>query len=141
MPGGAAVDRRAPAVLVLDNMQGHRLVAQLHHKVAGIVALVGAEGDRLWTIGMRVDQRQGSQALGMSRGAGRHPGDDQTIAVLDQGMADETEPGLLAQPFTIETAVGVGGRGVRVIGSRLAVKVSLARGRVARPSRPLGESF
>ena len=41
-------------------------------------------------------------------------------------MADETEPGLLAQPFTIETGVGVGGRGVRVIGSMLAVKVPLA---------------
>ena len=62
----------------------------------------------------------------MSRGAGRHRGDDQTIAVLHQGMADETEPGLLAQPFTIETGVGVGGRGVRVIGSTLAVKVPLA---------------
>ena len=88
MPGGAAVDRRAPAVLVLGNMRGHRLVAQLHHKAAGIVAFVGAEGDRLWTIGMRVDQRQCGQALGMSRGAGRHRGDDQTIAVLHQRMAE-----------------------------------------------------
>jgi hypothetical protein len=36
MAGGAAVDRRAPAALVLGNMRGHRLVAQLDHKVAGI---------------------------------------------------------------------------------------------------------
>jgi len=40
-------------------------------------------------------------------------------------MADETQPGLLARPLTIETGVGVGGRGVRVIGSMLAVKVPL----------------
>src|SRR5262249_12339406 len=45
--GGAAVDRRTAAVGALRDMRGDRLLAQLHDKVADIVALVGTQGDRL----------------------------------------------------------------------------------------------
>src|SRR6516164_10753670 len=48
--GGAAVDRRTAAVGILSDMRGDRLLAQLHDKVAGVVALVGAQRDRLWPV-------------------------------------------------------------------------------------------
>src|SRR5689334_13306040 len=69
MAGGAAVDRRTAAVGALRNMRGDRLVAQLHDKVGGVVSLVGPQCDRLWPVGMRLDQRQRRQPLGMARGA------------------------------------------------------------------------
>jgi hypothetical protein len=62
-------------------------------------------------VGMRFDQRQRRQALGMARSAGRHRADDQAVAVLHQRVAHETEPRLFAWSFAEETGVGVGGRG------------------------------
>src|SRR5215472_7222524 len=56
--GRAAVDRRTAAVGILSDMRGDRLLAQLHDKVADIVALVGTQGDRLRPVGVRLDQRQ-----------------------------------------------------------------------------------
>src|SRR4051794_27141173 len=47
MPGGAAVDRRAPPALVLRDMRGERALAQLPHEVGGVVGLVGTQRDRL----------------------------------------------------------------------------------------------
>jgi len=46
MAGGAAVDRRTAAASMLRDMQGHRFLAQLREKGAGVVALIGTEGDR-----------------------------------------------------------------------------------------------
>src|SRR3546814_7194112 len=44
MAGGAPVDRRAPTPGILRQMRAHVQLAQFHHEVAGVVALVGAEG-------------------------------------------------------------------------------------------------
>src|SRR5271170_840831 len=71
MAGGAAVDRRAPATLVLRQMRGDRLLTQLHDEVGAVVALVGAQRHRPRPAGMRLDQRQRGQPLGMSGGACR----------------------------------------------------------------------
>src|SRR5436190_1618609 len=118
-------------------MRSDRLLAQLHDKVAGVVAFIGTKRDRLRAVGMRFNQRQRRQALGMARSAGRYGTDDQAVAVLYQRVTDEIQPRLLARPFTVETGVGVGGRGVRVVGAALAVKVALA---IATGSRRLARA-
>jgi hypothetical protein len=58
MAGGAAVNGGAAPALVLRDMGIDGLLAQFHDKVIGVVALVGAECDRLRPVGMRCDQRQ-----------------------------------------------------------------------------------
>src|SRR5262249_55765498 len=95
-----------------------RLLAQLHDKVAGIVALVGTQGARLRPVGVRLDQRQCGQALGIARSAGRHRTDDQPVAVLHQRVAHETQTRFFAWSFAEEPGVGVGGRGVRGVWRR-----------------------
>jgi class 3 adenylate cyclase/Flp pilus assembly protein TadD len=99
MAGGAAVDRRTASALILRDMRGHRFVAQFHDKVAGVVPLVGTERNRLRPVGVRFDQRQRRQPLGMARSAGGHCADDQTIAVFHQGVAHETQPRFFAGSF------------------------------------------
>src|SRR6201985_2410566 len=133
MPGSAAVDRRTAAVGILSDMRGDRLVAQLHHKLAGIVALIGTQRNRLRPVGMRFNQGQRRQALGMARSAGRHRANDQAVAVLHPRVAHENQPRLLAGSFAVETSVGVGGRDMRVILAALAVEV--ARTVAARAGR------
>jgi hypothetical protein len=50
-----SIAERRPA-LVLRNMRGHCLLAQFHHKVAGVIAFVGTERDRLRMVGVGLDQ-------------------------------------------------------------------------------------
>jgi hypothetical protein len=52
---------------MLSDMRGDRLLSQFHDKVAGVVALIGTQCDRLRPIGMRLDQRPRRQTLGMAR--------------------------------------------------------------------------
>ena len=77
-------------------------------------------------VGVRLDQGDRGQPLGMARGAGRHGIDDQPIAVLHQRVAHEGEPGFLAAALPGQPCVGVGGRGVGVVRAALAVKIALA---------------
>jgi hypothetical protein len=46
VPGGAAIDRRAPTGGVLSHVRHRPQLAQLHDEVAGTIAFVGAHGDR-----------------------------------------------------------------------------------------------
>ena len=66
MAGGAAVDRRTPAIGILSNMRGDRFLAQFHDEVADVVALVGPQRDRPQAIRVLLDQRQRGQALGLA---------------------------------------------------------------------------
>jgi hypothetical protein len=43
MPGGAPVDRPAPAAAVLGDVRADVELAQLHHEVYGVIALVGTD--------------------------------------------------------------------------------------------------
>ena len=126
MAGGAAVDRRAAPIGILRDMRSDRFVAQFHDKVAGVVALIGTQGDRLRPIGMRLDQCQRRQPLGMARRAGRQRTDDQAVAVLHQRMAEKIQPRLLARSLAVETRIGIGDRAMRVVGPALAVEVLFA---------------
>jgi hypothetical protein len=80
MPGGAPVDRRAPAAAVLGDVRAHVELAQLHHEVLGVVALVGPECHRPRPVAMGHDQVERGQPFGMARHP-RQPGaDDQAVA-------------------------------------------------------------
>src|SRR6516164_10677363 len=136
MAGGAAVNGRAAPALVLRDMGSDGLLAQFHDKVTSVVALVGTECDRLRPVGMRCDQRQCRQALGVAGGAGRHRADDQTVAVLHQRMAHKTQPRFFAGSLAKEPGIGIGGRGMRVVAAALATKVALAIApRIGRSAR------
>src|ERR1700722_20332625 len=126
MARGAAVDRRAPATVVLCHMWGDVDLAHLGDEVLRVEALVAANGDALGVVRVRLDQVLRRQPLGMPRGAGRDRTDDQLIAVLHQCVAHEAELGLLAAPLLIEPGVGIGGRGMRLIAALLAVKILLS---------------
>jgi hypothetical protein len=52
--------------------------------------------------------------------------DHQPVAVLGQRVADIGELGLLAFALAIEPGLRIGGRSVRVVAARLAVKVTFA---------------
>jgi hypothetical protein len=67
MADGAAIKRRAAAAGVLRHMRGDRPVAQLPHKISAVIAFIGSERDRLRHLGVRPDQRQRRQPLGMAR--------------------------------------------------------------------------
>jgi hypothetical protein len=45
VPGGAKIDRRAPACGVLGHMRGGPELTQLHDEVGGIVSPIGADRD------------------------------------------------------------------------------------------------
>jgi hypothetical protein len=107
-------------------MGGHGFLAQLHHKIGAVIALVGGQRDRLRPIGMRFDQRQCRQPLGVARSARGHRTDDQAVAVLHQGVAQETQPRLLARFFATETGIGVGGRDMGVVASAFTMEVTRA---------------
>jgi hypothetical protein len=126
MARGAAVDRRSAAIGILGNMRGDHLLAQFHDKVAGVVALVITQRDRLQPVGMWRDQRQRRQALGVARSAGGYRTDNQAAAVLHQRVARKTQPRLFASPFAKETGVAVSCRGTRVVAAVLAMEVAFA---------------
>src|SRR5437763_2931622 len=56
MTGGALVDRRAAATGALRDVRGDGLVAQCHHKIGTVIALVGAERHRLRGRRVRLDE-------------------------------------------------------------------------------------
>ncbi len=68
MARGAAVDRRASPASVLRQMRGDVDLAEFGDEVAGVEALVCAEGDRVRAVSVRRDQVQRGQPLGMARG-------------------------------------------------------------------------
>src|SRR5665811_1873209 len=49
--------------------------------------------------------------------------DDQAVAVLAEHVPGVAEPGLLAEPLTRQSGLGVGGRAVRLVATPLAVEV------------------
>ena len=69
VPRGAAINRRAPAVVVLRDMRGDVDLAHLGDEVLGVEAFVAAERDALRGVGMRFDQMLRGKPFGVSRGA------------------------------------------------------------------------
>ena len=121
-------------------MRRHVHRAQFVDEVFGVVALVGAERDRPWPVGARLDHVQRRDPLGVAVGLGQAGVDHEPIAVLHQGMTHEAELGLLARSLAIEPRLRIGRRGVRLVGALLAMEVRLAVAPAAppaaRPSRP-----
>lgn len=109
MAGGAAVNRRAPRADVLRHMRRGVDFAQFGHEVLRVEALVAAHGDLVRPVGMRFEQMQYRQTLGMTRCAGGHRADDQPVAVFHQCVPHEGEFGLLATAFAIQLGIWVRG--------------------------------
>jgi hypothetical protein len=101
-------------------------LAQLGSEVARAECLVCAQGGRLRSVGMRRDQVQRGQPLGVARGADDDGSDDQAVPVLRQCMAHEAERHLLARPHSEQPGVRVCGRCMRVVAAFLAAEVLLA---------------
>ena len=74
---------------------------------------------------MRLDHVERRQPFGMA-GDPRQTGiDQQPVAVLHQGVADEAELGLHARTLSVEHGIGIAGRGVGVVAPFLAAEVDL----------------
>ena len=114
MTGRAAVDRQAPPVLVLGEVRGDRLLAQLHDEVAAVVTLVGTQRHPR-PLGTGLDQRQRGQPLGVARSARRHRANHRPVAVLHQRMPHKDHPRFLPRPFAKQPGVRIGGREVGVV--------------------------
>src|SRR5262245_39563908 len=69
----------------------------------------------------------------MTGDAGQSGVDDEPVAVLHQGVADEAELGFHTRPFAIEHGIGVARRDMRLVAPLLTAKVdvpiALAAGR------------
>src|SRR5580658_837351 len=65
MTGCATVDGRTAAG-VLRDVRRHVDLAQLHHKVRGVEALVAAQGDWLWPVGAWFNHVERGQPFGMA---------------------------------------------------------------------------
>ena len=70
--------------------------AQFVDEVFSVIGLVGAEGDRPWSVGARFDpvQRRDPVRLAVSTGV-----DDEAVAVLHQCMTHEAQLGFLPHPL------------------------------------------
>ena len=80
MPGGRLIDCRAAAAGMLRDTRRDRLVAQRRDKIGAVIALIGAKRDRLWGVGMGLDQGQRRPSLGMAGSRRGHGTDNQTVA-------------------------------------------------------------
>ena len=87
--------------------------AQFLDKIRGVVASVGAEGDRAGALGDVLDHLEGDKPFGMTRDPGQSGIDNQTRAVLHQPVANKAEFCLHARPLAIEPRVGIGGTAMR----------------------------
>src|SRR5204862_5686866 len=80
------------------------------------------------------DHVEGGFPLRGSGGWRQHCADDETVAVLHQGMPHVAELGGLAAALAIKLRIRVRGRGMRVVAALLVVEMPLA---VASRSRRL----
>src|SRR6202142_2447407 len=121
----AAVDRRAPPTGVLRHMRAHVHGAQLVDEVGSVIALVGAQADAGRTVGALLDHRQRGDALAMAVG-GRETGvDDEAGTVLHQRVTEKGQFRLHARSLAIEPRIRIGGRGVRLVRTLLALEIDL----------------
>jgi hypothetical protein len=123
--GRAAVDRRRAAICVLRHVGRHFHRAEFVDEILGVIGFVGAQGDRLRPVGAWLDHMQRRNPLGVAIGRRQTGVDQKAVAVLHQRMPHETELGLLARPLAVEPGLRIGGRGVRVVRSLLAVEIRL----------------
>src|SRR5215831_21218857 len=79
-------------------------------------------------------------ALRCPGGQGQTRVDHQSVPVLHQNVPQIAKPGGLAWPLAVQSGIGIGGRGVRLIAALLAVKVllAIAAGRRRRAAAVLG---
>src|SRR4051794_28472951 len=96
-------------------MRRHIDVAQFPDEVGGIEALVAAEGDRFGSIGAGLDHLERRQPFGMTGDAGQSGVDEEPVAGLPQGMADEAKAGFHAPPFSVEHGIGGARRHLRLV--------------------------
>ena len=89
---------------ILGDVRRHIDLAQLHHEVLGVEALVAAERDRARSIGAGLDHVERGQPFGMTGDARQARVDEDAVPVLHQGMADVAELGFHARSLAIQQA-------------------------------------
>src|SRR6266542_4518831 len=123
MASGPAVDRAAPAALVLADVRRDLLRAERGDERAGVVALVHPERRARSSPGVPDEGHRGV-ALGGPAGHTDHPADGEAVAVVAEHVALIAEPGLLARALAIEPGLRVGRRAVGVVAPALALEVA-----------------
>src|SRR6516164_6021200 len=88
-----------------------------------IEALVAFQRERFRFVRARLDHIERSKPFGMARNLRQSRVDEEALAILDQGMADEAELGFHAGSLAIEHGIGIGGRGVGLVAPFLAPEV------------------
>ncbi len=114
----------APAAGVLGDVAGHPALAQFHDEVPASKPRSAAS-----VIGLKDGSRSSiarARAAGFGGGAGELGIDHQAVPVLHQHVADKAELRLLPAAFAVQPGVGIGGRGVAIVGAPLA-PAALAR--------------
>ncbi len=99
----ACVDRAAARpVPVLRHVRPHLHVPQQPHKFADVVGLVRRHGaNRLALSSAFMHHQQRRLTLGPAVGFGHHGIGDQTIAILQEHVAEITQPGFLSVTLAI----------------------------------------
>jgi hypothetical protein len=95
------------------------------NEISCIVILVPAHGTSRSRIGL--DHVVPARALGRAIGLRQPSIDNKPIAVLHHQMPHVTELGLLARTLAEQPGNGIGGRGMCVIPTFLAIEVALGR--------------
>src|SRR6202171_3977582 len=139
MTRGAAVERRAPsAPLLARAVRGDLERAACGHELTSVVALVGPEGNPPAARQLRLQHRPGAFALGVAVGRLDRELDQETVAVLHQGIGRVTQPRFLARSLLRQLRFRVGGRLMSRVAAALAVEVNRrVAGVVGRLSRSL----
>src|ERR1700722_3331558 len=125
MTGRPPIDGRTSPVGILRHVRSYVDLTEFGDEVLRVEPFVAAQGDGLRPVGVRFDQMQCRQPLGMARSARRGGADNQPVAVLHQCMPHEAELRLLAGTLAIQPSIRISRGGMRVVAALLAVKVSL----------------
>jgi hypothetical protein len=137
MPGGAAVDRGAPApaglgdVTVLRQVRRRSERPQADREVPDVVTFVAADRDPAPAL-QGPDHREPGVPFAATTGSAGGGADHETVAVLGQQVAEIREPALPAITFADQPGIAVGARGVGGVLALLAAEVGVVVAPAAR---------
>lgn len=122
MPYRTTINGQCAVPVVLGYMGCCIAASQGTDKVRCVIVLVGTYGDPAQTRDLldHVDRRIPLRSSRCFRHSRVH---DKTVAVLHKGMPHVTELRFLSLALSVQSGVGIGGRGVRVIRECLPVEV------------------
>jgi hypothetical protein len=102
--------------------------ADLGDEPFGVVALVPSDGPPPWRVRQTSEHLDRPSPLGVAVGDGQLGIDDQRVAVFHQQVTGEAQRGCGVVALAIQPGLGVGRRGMRVVGAALAGEADLGVG-------------